>query len=143
MISITAAKLFDSQSSPDDQLLREITSWADQVIGAAVLTNRTDNMGVSARGTTECQPRDSVPAMGRTEIADQSGSDDIEVLSASGKYGYSVEETAKLLGVSRNSAYEAVRAGQIPSIRIGRRLIIPRMALERMLGLAEVTRSKR
>lgn len=48
-----------------------------------------------------------------------------------------VEEAARVLGIGRNSAYEAVRRGEIPTIRIGRRFIVPRMALERMLGEAE------
>ena len=43
-----------------------------------------------------------------------------------------VSEVACLLGLSRASAYEAVRMGQIPSIRIGRRIIIPRVALMKM-----------
>jgi excisionase family DNA binding protein len=37
-----------------------------------------------------------------------------------------VEEAAALLGISRNSAYEAVRRGEIPSVRIGGRIVIPR-----------------
>jgi excisionase family DNA binding protein len=45
----------------------------------------------------------------------------------------SVEETAKELGISRNTAYEAARRGEIPTIQIGRRLLVPRIALERML----------
>ena len=39
---------------------------------------------------------------------------------------YSVEEVAKLLGIARNNAYERVRAGDIPSIRMGKRYLIPR-----------------
>jgi excisionase family DNA binding protein len=39
---------------------------------------------------------------------------------------YSVEDVAKLLGIARNNAYERVRAGDIPSIRMGRRYLIPR-----------------
>ena len=46
---------------------------------------------------------------------------------------YSVEEAARLLGISRNSAYEAVRRGEIPTIRIGRRILIPRSRLEAMM----------
>lgn len=49
----------------------------------------------------------------------------------------SVEEAAQELGICRNAAYAAVKEGQIPSIRIGRRLIIPRAAFERMLQRAE------
>lgn len=44
-----------------------------------------------------------------------------------------VAEAGELLGISRNSAYEAVRRGEIPSIRIGRRLVVPATALERLL----------
>lgn len=44
-----------------------------------------------------------------------------------------VAEVSKLLGISRGLAYEAVRAGKIPSVRFGKRLLIPRAALERKL----------
>ena len=45
----------------------------------------------------------------------------------------SVEEAAKILGIGRNSAYEAARNGQLPVIKIGKLLRIPVVALERML----------
>lgn len=45
-----------------------------------------------------------------------------------------IEEVAALLGISRNSAYQAVASGQIPVLRLGRRLLIPRAALERLLA---------
>ena len=47
---------------------------------------------------------------------------------------YTVEEAANILGLGRSSAYAAVRSGDIPSIRIGARYLIPRVALEKMLG---------
>lgn len=46
----------------------------------------------------------------------------------------SVRQAAKLLGISRNAAYEAVRTGEIHSIRIGRRVIIPKVVLLSMLS---------
>lgn len=46
---------------------------------------------------------------------------------------YTVEETAKLLRIGRDQAYEAVRTGQIRSIRIGRRLLVPRASLDALL----------
>jgi excisionase family DNA binding protein len=49
------------------------------------------------------------------------------------KLTVTVPEAAKLLGVSRMTAYTAVRDGTIPSLRIGRRLLVPRAALERLL----------
>jgi excisionase family DNA binding protein len=44
-----------------------------------------------------------------------------------------VDEAAKLLGIARGTAYEAVRIGQLPSIKIGRRILVPKAALERLL----------
>jgi len=45
-----------------------------------------------------------------------------------------VEETAKLLGIGRQLAYDRVKTGEIPVIRIGRRLLVPRSALEKLLA---------
>lgn len=50
-----------------------------------------------------------------------------------------VAEAAAYLRISRGSAYEAARRGQLPTIRIGRRLLVPRAALDRLL--AETTGS--
>ena len=44
-----------------------------------------------------------------------------------------VEEAATALGISRALAYEAVQHGDIPSIRIGRRILVPRSRLMRLL----------
>jgi len=44
-----------------------------------------------------------------------------------------VEEARKLLRLSRGLMYEAVRSGQIPSIRVGRRILIPCAGLQRLL----------
>jgi excisionase family DNA binding protein len=41
-----------------------------------------------------------------------------------------VEEAAAYLGIARGSAYAAARAGQLPVVRIGRRLVVPRIALD-------------
>jgi len=54
---------------------------------------------------------------------------------------YDVGTAAKLLGLSRNSAYLACLNGQIPHLKIGKRILIPRIALERMLNEA-TTRQK-
>ena len=45
-----------------------------------------------------------------------------------------VEEVASLLGLGRTAAYEAARRGQIPSRRLGRRVVIPVPALLEWLG---------
>jgi len=50
-----------------------------------------------------------------------------------------VEEAGQILGIGRNSAYEAVRRGEIPVIKIGKLLRVPVVALERMLEEARPT----
>jgi excisionase family DNA binding protein len=47
----------------------------------------------------------------------------------------SVEQAGELLGVSRRSAYRAASRGQIPTVRIGRRLLVPTQRLLDLLGL--------
>ena len=49
------------------------------------------------------------------------------------KITYTVTEAAELLGISRSSAYECVRRGEIPSLTLGRRVVIPRRAFEALL----------
>lgn len=46
---------------------------------------------------------------------------------------FTVEEAAKILGIGRRQAYEAVRTGEIPSLSIGRRILIPSKRLLAML----------
>ena len=44
-----------------------------------------------------------------------------------------VTEAADLLGISRGMAYECVRTGDIPSVRLRGRILIPRRKLEALL----------
>jgi len=46
---------------------------------------------------------------------------------------YTVDEAAKLLGISRPTAFAGVRKGTIPSIRVGRRWLVPKAALDKKL----------
>jgi hypothetical protein len=48
---------------------------------------------------------------------------------------YHIEQVAELLGVGRNSAYEGARRGDFPTIRIGKRLLAPKVAIDKMLGI--------
>src|SRR5262245_2950692 len=51
------------------------------------------------------------------------------------KLTVTVEDAAALLGMSRNGAYDAVKANQIPHIRIGRCIRIPSAALRCLLKI--------
>ncbi len=46
---------------------------------------------------------------------------------------FTVEEAARSLGISRALAYDLVRRGEIPSLRLGRRIVIPRRVLDDLL----------
>lgn len=46
---------------------------------------------------------------------------------------YSIPEAAKILGIGRNLCYDRVKTGEIPVIKIGRRLLVPRKALAKFL----------
>jgi excisionase family DNA binding protein len=43
------------------------------------------------------------------------------------------EETARLLGISRSNAYGMLASGELPSIRLGRSIRVPRDALFRYI----------
>ena len=46
---------------------------------------------------------------------------------------YTVTHAAALLGIGRNTAYVLVRNGQLPALRLGRRVVIRRATIERLL----------
>ncbi|BFM23492.1 helix-turn-helix domain-containing protein [Microbacterium sp. che218] len=53
-----------------------------------------------------------------------------------GKLVVSVPVAGRCLGIGRDSAYRAVSAGDIPSLRIGRRVVVPVAKLLEMLGVS-------
>jgi excisionase family DNA binding protein len=44
-----------------------------------------------------------------------------------------VDEAAQILRVSRAFAYELLNRGELPCLRLGRRILVPRRALERFI----------
>lgn len=51
------------------------------------------------------------------------------------KLTYTVVEAAKKIGISRGAAYEACRRHELPVIRIGKRILVSRVALDRLLDV--------
>jgi excisionase family DNA binding protein len=45
-----------------------------------------------------------------------------------------VKEAGRVLGVSRNTAYKYANKGVIPTVRIGRKLVVPRARLDALLA---------
>lgn len=46
----------------------------------------------------------------------------------------SVKEAAILIGISYNAAYESAKKGELPTVKFGRRILVPIAALEKMLA---------
>lgn len=49
------------------------------------------------------------------------------------KFVFTIPEVARYLRISRNSAYAAAKRNQIPTVQIGRRLLVPAAALESLM----------
>jgi excisionase family DNA binding protein len=49
---------------------------------------------------------------------------------------WSVEEAGRMLGISRAHAYELVARGELPHLRLGRRVVVPKHAIEQLLASA-------
>ena len=52
------------------------------------------------------------------------------------KLTVTVTQCAQMLGISRNTAYAQIATGALPHLRIGKRILVPRVALDRMLAQA-------
>ena len=48
-----------------------------------------------------------------------------------------IEDVMSMLGIGRNLAYKLVRTGEIRSIKVGRRMIIPKKEIVRFLTLPD------
>ncbi len=49
---------------------------------------------------------------------------------------YTVPEAGRLLGLGRGAAYAAAQRGDIPTVRIGRLLLVPKAPFHRLVGLS-------
>jgi excisionase family DNA binding protein len=58
----------------------------------------------------------------------------LEARTENERVALSVTEVAKLLGISRALAYELAARGYLPALRLGRRVVVPRVALAALLG---------
>jgi excisionase family DNA binding protein len=65
-------------------------------------------------------------------------STDMSVLDVrwAGRDTFKAEEVAEILGLSVWSVYDAAKKKEIPAVSIGRRLVFPRVGLEKLLRVA-------
>lgn len=69
-------------------------------------------------------PATGTPAPGGTEPGPPAG-----------RLAYSVDEAARLTGLSRDLLYDQMRRGTLPYLKVGRRRLITRRHLEQFLGI--------
>jgi excisionase family DNA binding protein len=78
-------------------------------------------------------PRPAAPTPASSPAPPQPGSAEPEL--AAERLAYSVEETARLTGLSRDLLYDQMRRGNLPYLKVGRRRLITRQHLRQFLGL--------
>jgi excisionase family DNA binding protein len=81
----------------------------------------------SPRHATQQMPPGDISAA----AADRSGQD-----PHGGRLAYSVDEAARLTGLSRDLLYDEMRRGNLPYVKVGRRRLITRQHLNQFLGIA-------
>ena len=82
--------------------------------------------GSSGSAPGSAPPEDDIP-----EAVGRAGRD-----SRGGRLAYSVDEAARLTGLSRDLLYDEMRRGNLIYVKIGRRRLITRQHLQQFLGIA-------
>lgn len=73
---------------------------------------------------------------------DATGGEGPDLPAGENRLVLTVTEVAAALGISRAHAYELVARGELPSLRLGRRIVVPHLELDRLLnGDAESSRA--
>ena len=58
-------------------------------------------------------------------------------MEATQRQTVTVEEFGRIVGIGRNSAYMAVERGEVRAVRIGKRIVIPKAEVQRLLACGE------
>ena len=85
---------------------------------------------------THIQPGKSCRDRRNNRDPDRPGRTPLATIVPGERLVLTVAEAGDLLGVSRAFAYELVARGELPVIRLGRRIVVPKAALLAMVGLA-------
>jgi excisionase family DNA binding protein len=99
-------------------------------------TNRADPSGSPAgdRASQLSEPWSGAEAEGDLVASSATGTLFAPLLAD--RFAVSVADAGQMLGVSRAFAYELVARGELPTIRLGRRVMVPKVALLAMVGLS-------
>jgi hypothetical protein len=117
-----------SCSLSEETALAEVTSKANNKPTPGDQQTQNTNNGGHAQGP------DNVPTNSQTDAPPVPPTPDI-LRALRENLVVSVELAGRALGIGRNSAYQAVRQGQLPCVRIGRRIAVPTAPLRALLGI--------
>lgn len=118
-------------SRADDPLFVRVTNCTD-IPG---LMGRTRLMTQSYRiGRAGCSVAVAICASEGWENQMEVTMDGSEAARDQDRLVWTVEETAQLLGISRAHAYDLVARDELPHLRLGRRVVVPKHALEALLA---------
>ena len=92
---------------------------------------RRHRSGSGPAGPPGPAPDPALPGGDTTAAAGAAGPD-----AAGGRLACSVDEAARLTGLSRDLRYDEIRRGNLASVKIGRRRLITRQHLNQFLGIA-------
>ncbi len=86
---------------------------------------------MSTRRLPDPARRDPGPAPAPAASASEPGPD-----PPAGRLAYSIDEAARLTGLSRDLLYDEMRRGNLPYVKVGRRRLITLHHLQQFLGIA-------
>ena len=92
---------------------------------------RHDDRKAGPAGSPRHATQQVPPGDDSAAVADRSGQD-----PHSGRLAYSVDEAARLTGLSRELLYDEMRRGNLAYVKVGRRRLITRQHLNQFLGIA-------
>ncbi len=113
----------------DDHRSEALTTLARRGRVAATHLRRGDG-ALPGSGHSSGAQTSGVKAGGAAATAGGPTKRQLDQVPLGERMALSVEEAGALLGISRDLAYDLVARGELPSVRLGRRLVVPRRALE-------------
>jgi len=89
---------------------------------------------MSSRQPHPSDPHQAMAGTARSPVSRETGQ--LDPGPAAERLAYSVDEAARLSGLSRDLLYDEMRRGNLSYTKVGRRRIIARQHLQQFLGIA-------
>jgi excisionase family DNA binding protein len=126
-----------AQSPVTNNPTKHFSPAVKKLVPIALSDSHTTTVNPSRRLSAQLHTRTSRPNASTTPSAASALSDKEQPVTEpiERPLVYTVTQTAALLGISRTHAYELVARGDLVHLRLGRRIVVPRHALEQLLDV--------